>query len=101
MEDLLANRVPGLQIARRGDGTFSMRIRGQAGLRGGSGDAEPLLIVDGVTIGHGTQASALASLAPRDIARIEVLKDIAATGPFGARGANGVLIVYTKRSKPR
>jgi TonB-dependent SusC/RagA subfamily outer membrane receptor len=43
-------------------------------------------------------STALAGLAPRDVARIEVLKDAAATSVYGSRGANGVIVITTKRA---
>jgi TonB-dependent SusC/RagA subfamily outer membrane receptor len=46
----------------------------------------------------GSLGSALASLAPRDVGRIDVLKDAAGSGIYGSRGANGVIIITTKRA---
>jgi TonB-dependent SusC/RagA subfamily outer membrane receptor len=57
-----------------------------------------LLLIDGVAVASGANASALAGLAPRDVARIDVLKDASATGLYGSRGANGVIIITTKRA---
>jgi TonB-dependent SusC/RagA subfamily outer membrane receptor len=98
VEELLQARVPGLQVLRLTNGDYTLRIRGQRGLRGGGPDEEPLLIIDDVIVPSGSLGAALAALAPRDIARIDVLKDAAATAIYGARGANGVIIIKTRRA---
>ncbi|HMG18547.1 MAG TPA: TonB-dependent receptor plug domain-containing protein [Gemmatimonadales bacterium] len=97
VEDLLRGRVPGLEVIPSGDGNYSLRIRGQQTLMGGAAP-EVLLVVDGMTVPAGSVGSTLAGLAPRDIARIEVLRDAAATGIYGSRGASGVIIITTKRA---
>lgn len=67
----------------------SVRIRGI----GTNGDAEPLYIVDGFpTNGYGIDY-----LSPSDIESVEVLKDAASAAIYGARGANGVILITTKR----
>ena len=74
----------------------SVRIRGI----GTNGDAEPLYIVDGLpTNGYGIDY-----LSPSDIESVEVLKDAASAAIYGARAANGVILITTKRGgtgKPR
>src|SRR6266511_2429127 len=79
VEDLLAARVPGLEVLPRRDGTYSLRIRGQHGLRGTSADDEPLLVIDDVPVSTGSLGSALASRAPRDFARSYGLSDASGT----------------------
>jgi TonB-linked SusC/RagA family outer membrane protein len=67
-------------------------------VRGGNSitqDNSPIYIVDGVQV-----ENALTVLAPQDIASIDVLKDAAATAIYGARGANGVIMITTKSGKP-
>ena len=67
-------------------------------VRGGSSitqDNSPLYIVDGVVV-----ESALSVLSPQDIASIDVLKDASSTAIYGARGANGVVIITTKNGRP-
>jgi TonB-dependent SusC/RagA subfamily outer membrane receptor len=64
---------------------------------GSTANAEPLLVIDDVPVPLGSLANALAGLAPRDVARIDVLKDASATGLYGSRGANGVILIKTKR----
>jgi TonB-dependent SusC/RagA subfamily outer membrane receptor len=98
VEDLLSGSVPGLQVIRLPTGNFTLRIRGQHTISGRSADAEPLLVIDGMAVSHGQLGNALAAFAPRDVARIDVLKDAAATSIYGSRGANGVIIITTKRA---
>ncbi|MFN8277558.1 MAG: TonB-dependent receptor [Chitinophagales bacterium] len=84
----------------------TVRIRGTKTL---SNTAEPLYVIDGVQIvafdisdaaGRlGYNTSPLSSINPADIENVEVLKDAAATAIYGARGANGVIIVTTKSGK--
>ena len=97
IEDLLLGRVPGLQLIPTSGGSYTLRIRGTRSLRGDATADEPLLVVDGVPLSYGPVGHALAGISPRDVARIEVLKDAAATGIYGARGANGVIVITTKR----
>lgn len=90
VEELLRARVPGLEVVRLPTGDYTLRIRGQRG--------EPLLVIDDMPVPGGSLGSALAGLAPRDIARIDVLKDAAATAIYGTRGANGVILIKTHRA---
>ena len=84
-------------------GGSSIRIRGTSSINGTN---EPLYVIDGVplisesvTHGHGMQINPLASISNNDIESIEVLKDASATAIYGARGANGVILVTTKKGK--
>ncbi|WP_080902568.1 TonB-dependent receptor [Parabacteroides sp. Marseille-P3160] len=99
----LQGAVPGLLIARNtgapGASSF-IRLRGATSLGGGG----PLYIIDGVaTTGSSQQidqsqsADPLAEFNPEDIETITVLKDASATAAYGARGANGVILITTKR----
>ena len=97
IEELL-RRIPGVQVRQQPDGNYELRIRGQHALTGSAANAEPLLVIDDVPVAGGSLGSALAGLAPRDVARIDVLKDASATGLYGARGANGVILIRTKRA---
>jgi|SRR6267378_1937912 len=90
VEELLRARVPGLQVIRLPNGDYTLRIRSERG--------EPLLVIDDMPVPSGSLGAALAALAPRDIARIDVLKDAAATAIYGTRGANGVIIIKTQRA---
>lgn len=104
----LGGRVAGLQIIQ-GSGVpgsvVIFRLRGVNSLANGS---LPLFIVDGVPVpavsnnisfqGAGALASPLDNLNPSNIESIEVLKDAAATSIYGSRGANGVILITTKKS---
>jgi len=94
----LAGRLAGVQVvASEGTPNAQVLIR----VRGGGSitqDNTPLYVVDGVQV-----ENALSVLAPQDIASIDVLKDASATAIYGARGANGVVIITTKggfKSRP-
>ncbi len=91
MGELLWGRVPGLEVSRRPDGSFSLRIRGVSSFIGGG---EPLVILDGVPL---VASRDLMSINPRDVARIDVLKDASSTAIYGSRGANGVIVITSKR----
>ena len=90
----MLERVPGLTVTHLPNGDVSLRIRGSRSLQG---DNEPLLVIDGVPA-QGAIGAALAGLVPRDIARIDVLKDAGSTAIYGIRGANGVILITTKRA---
>ena len=98
VETMLQGHIPGLEVIPQA-GDFTLRIRGFTTLRQGGGDDEPLLVIDDITVPPGSFASALAGIAPYDVARIDVLKDAGATAVYGSRGANGVIIITTKRGR--
>ncbi len=89
IEEVLQGRVPGLQVTRLPSGDYQLRIRGS--------NAEPLVVIDGMTVPPSAVGSALAGLNPRDILRVEVLKDAASLAMYGSRGAGGVLVITTRR----
>ncbi|MEN9939925.1 MAG: hypothetical protein RIR61_732, partial [Bacteroidota bacterium] len=93
VEQALQGRTAGVQVTQNsgqpGSGSV-VRIRGTASING----SDPLYVVDGVVIGGGIDY-----LNPNDIETIEVLKDAASAAIYGARGANGVIIVTTKSGK--
>ncbi|WP_159798924.1 SusC/RagA family TonB-linked outer membrane protein [Flavobacterium sp. MK4S-17] len=108
----MQGRMPGVHIVQGtgvAGGGFDIRIRGQNSLRDG-GNA-PLYIIDGVpysseNIGNGQTStvlpaptSPLNSINPSEIESIEVLKDADATAIYGSRGANGVVLITTKKGK--
>ncbi|MEQ1676482.1 MAG: TonB-dependent receptor [Chitinophagaceae bacterium] len=74
------------------DADIRIRVRGGMSI---TGDNSPLYILDGVQVENG-----LSSISPQDIQSIDVLKDAAATAIYGARGANGVIVITTKSGKP-
>lgn len=94
IEQVLQGRVAGLQVIRLPGGGYSLRIRGTTSL---VGDNEPLVVLDDQIIHASSISSVLAGISPRDVARVEVLKDAASTAFYGSRGANGVIIITTKR----
>lgn len=106
VEEMLAGRVPGLDVLRTADGRYTLRVR--SGLAMQRGRREPLLVVDGLPIGFGADASGegavadfLTTLAPADVHRIALLTDVASTAVYGSRGANGVLLITTRTRAPR
>ncbi len=99
---LLQGKVAGVNVTSTSGqpgGGQQITIRGQGSIRQGSG---PLFVVDGFPIGiDGTSAStsALNFLNPEDIESMDVLKDASATAIYGSRGANGVILITTKKGK--
>ncbi|MCO5236843.1 MAG: SusC/RagA family TonB-linked outer membrane protein [Chitinophagaceae bacterium] len=89
--------VPGLQVGSV-DGQpgldMGIRIRGVSSTSQNSSNA--LIVIDGVPADY---ANVLASINPKDIASVTVLKDAASTAIYGSRGANGVVLVTTKRGR--
>ena len=93
IEEVLMGRFPGVTVMRTPDGGVAVRIRGTTSIHGSN---EPLYVIDGVAIEPGPGGS-LTGINPHDIASIEVLKDPAETSEYGLRGANGVILIKTKR----
>ena len=94
--DQLAGKVSGLTITQPGgdpNQVASVRLRGQSSLSGG---LSPLFVVDGVVLDNAAQFQ---NIPADDIASYDVLKDASAAAIYGARGANGVIIVTTKRGQ--
>jgi TonB-dependent starch-binding outer membrane protein SusC len=107
-DQLLQGRASGVQIGAQsgtpGGGMF-VRVRGTTSI---TANNDPLYIVDGVFMNNsnlsntglgGQVTNPIADLNPADIESMEVLKDANATAIYGARGANGVVIITTKRGK--
>lgn len=109
--DALQGRVPGLDITPTtglAGGGYTVRIRGQNSISAGN---DPLYIIDGVpqnmenlssilissTIIPGSNISSLNTLDPSIIESVEILKDADATAIYGSRGANGVILITTKK----
>ncbi len=91
--DLVEGRLPGVYVRRLGDGDVRIRVRAASSRPGG---AEPLFVVDGRPL-MTPAASALAAIGARDVLRIDVLKDAGAAAIYGSRGANGVILITTRR----
>lgn len=96
VEGLLQGRAAGLQVINSsqdpGAGA-TVRIRGGSSLRGSNA---PLVVVDGFPLGD---AGDLKRINPSDIVNMEILKDASASAIYGSRGANGVIMITTKRAK--
>jgi TonB-dependent SusC/RagA subfamily outer membrane receptor len=96
IEQALMGRFPGVTVTRAPDGSMSVRIRGTTSINGSN---EPLYVIDGVEIQPGPGGS-LVGINPYDIATIEVVKDPAGEALYGVRGANGIILIKTKRPDP-
>jgi TonB-dependent SusC/RagA subfamily outer membrane receptor len=100
VEEMLRGHVSGLQVLDHPECGLTIRIRGVTdSINPGAAtcDREPLLIIDDKPVPPGTLIRALRGLAPSQIDRIRVLKDVSSTSVYGTRGANGVILVTTKR----
>lgn len=107
-DEFVQGRVSGLllvQTSGQPGAATSVRIRGSSSINAGN---EPLYVIDGFPVDNnsdnvsagvaeGPSLNALSTLSPNDIQSIDVLKDASATAIYGSRGANGVIIVTTKR----
>ena len=95
-DQALAGRVAGVQVSSSEGmpgGTMNIVIRGANSV---TQDNSPLYIVDGFPVEDAAVAS---TISPNDIASIDILKDASATAIYGSRGANGVVIITTKKGK--
>ncbi|MCF6401254.1 SusC/RagA family TonB-linked outer membrane protein [Chitinophaga filiformis] len=107
----LQGRVPGMLVTQTGGVpgmAMKVQLRGQNSLVNGT---QPLFVIDGipfnpvVTGGLGSQiwgdkASAFNFINPEDVESIDVLKDADATAIYGSRGANGVVLISTRKGQP-
>jgi TonB-dependent SusC/RagA subfamily outer membrane receptor len=93
IEKMLQDKVPGLIVTRTPDGGIALQIRGMGSALG---DNAPLYVIDEVPMQAGP-GGALVGVNPHDIDTIQVLKNPADTGRYGIRGANGVILITTKR----
>jgi TonB-dependent SusC/RagA subfamily outer membrane receptor len=93
IEEILKDRVAGVTVTQ-GQGGLVVRIRGVSSFYGNN---EPLYVLDDVPIAAGP-GGVLRGLSPYDIESINVLKDPAETALYGVRGANGVILIKTKRA---
>ena len=92
VSDMLVGRFAGVEVYKLPNGGTSIRIRGARSLKA---NQEPLFVLDGMPQHNGNQS--LLDLDPHDIKSIEVLKDGQAA-VYGSRGANGVILISTRRS---
>lgn len=108
IDQALKGAASGVQVTQTSGqpgGGVSIRIRGGASIQGGN---EPLYVIDGFPIYNssattgvlsGTATNPLAGINPADIESVDILKDASATAIYGSRGANGVVIITTKKGK--
>ena len=97
-QEAMQGKLPGVDI-RRSSGKpgadFNIEIRGANSI---TGSTQPLYVVDGIPVGqNGSATNPINDINPADIERIDVLKDASSTAIYGSRGANGVILVTTKR----
>jgi TonB-dependent SusC/RagA subfamily outer membrane receptor len=97
IEQQLMAKVPGIVVSRTTSGDLSIRIRGGSS---GYGNNEPLYVVDGIAV-QPSNDGGLAGVNPYDIASIEVIKDATGMTMYGSRGANGVIVIKTKRTNKK
>lgn len=112
-EQLLQGKVPGLQITNSSGqpgGLTIVRIRGNNSIRAGN---NPLYVVDGIpldgrsarpgfaanSVGTSPPADPLTFINPNEIAQVDILKDASASAIYGSRGANGVVLITTKKGQ--
>jgi TonB-linked SusC/RagA family outer membrane protein len=109
-DQAMQGRAAGVQVTQtsgKPGAEASIRIRGTSSINAGN---EPLYVIDGLLVSSdggdmttgvtlGPRIGALAAINPSDIESIEILKDASATAIYGSRGANGVVLITTKRGK--
>ena len=94
VDEMFAGKFPGVEVARAPGGGITVRIRSGSTVLAGT---DPIFIIDGARVQSGP--GGLLFLEPNDIQKIEVLKDIGSTSLYGSEGANGVVIITTKRAR--
>lgn len=93
VDQFLQGRIPGVQVTTANSdpgGAYTIRIRGTNSITAGN---EPLYVIDGLP------TDPINALNPGDIESVEVLKDASAAAIYGSRGANGVILITTKKGK--
>ena len=110
-DQLLQSKVPGLEITQNSGqpgAATTVKIRGNNSIRGGN---NPIYVIDGVILdgrsarpsislgafGPAPESNPLIYINPNDIASIDVLKDASSSAIYGSRGANGVIVITTKK----
>ena len=112
--DMMQGRISGVNVTQNNGepgGGMTVRVRGTNSIRSGQ---DPLYVVDGIPLdnsnlnptggsasgyGSGASKNPLSFINPEDIETIDVLKDASSTAIYGARGANGVVLITTKKGK--
>ena len=102
LNQALSGKITGVQVntnSGRPGGKSNVRIRGFSSINSSN---NPLYVVDGVQLPQGNQdqfSQAIDYINPNDVVSVEVLKDASSTAIYGARGANGVILITTKRGQ--
>ena len=102
LNQMMQGRMPGVQVnnnSGRPGGRTTVRIRGFSSINSSN---NPLYVVDGVFLPQNTGdqfTNAIDFINPNDIVSVEVLKDASSTAIYGARGANGVILITTRKGK--
>lgn len=95
VQEMLRGQVAGVEVRNSPSGLI-IRIRGANSVYANS---DPLFVIDGLPIQLGVDG-ALTGINPQDVASIRVLKSASETALYGSRGANGVVLITTKRPSP-
>lgn len=105
VQNALVGKLAGVQITQTNgkvEGGINIRVRGAASISAGT---QPLYVLDGIPLitdnesSNGAPTNPLLTLSPNEIESIDVLKDASSAAIYGARGANGVIIITTKKGK--
>jgi TonB-linked SusC/RagA family outer membrane protein len=105
VQNALVGKLAGVQITQingKVEGGVNIRVRGSASISAGS---NPLYVLDGMPLvttdesNNGAATNPLLTLSPNEIESIDVLKDASSAAIYGARGANGVVLITTKKGK--
>jgi TonB-linked SusC/RagA family outer membrane protein len=102
LNQALSGKIAGVQVnnnSGRPGGRSNVRIRGFSSINSSN---NPLYVVDGIQLPQGTKdqfSNAIDYINPNDVISMEVLKDASSTAIYGARGANGVILITTRRGK--
>ena len=109
LQNALVAKAAGVQVTQTNgkvEGGINIRVRGAASVSGGT---QPLYVLDGIPlidptggrtdIGNGAPTNPLLTLSANEIESIDILKDASSAAIYGARGANGVVLITTKRGK--
>lgn len=106
IDEVLNGRVAGLNFSTNGGSPGSTNIIAIRGVGSFIGTPNPLYVIDGIVVGKGQDNgnvmeswNPLASIDPNAIESVTVLKDASGTALYGARGANGVIVITTKKGK--
>ncbi|MGB6151558.1 MAG: TonB-dependent receptor [Pricia sp.] len=109
LQNSLVGKAAGVQVTQTNgkvEGGINIRVRGAASVSGGT---QPLYVLDGIPlvdpvgnnddVGNGAPTNPLLTLSANEIESIDILKDASSAAIYGARGANGVVLITTKRGK--